>query len=109
MKYLINKNKLTETIESYILKNYPEVAKVYFTKHGVYLGSGEFENDEDRSISRTIINIVLDNMEGKYKPHQLRQMSSPIRRTVDSMFGLGVEEYGSKWDFKFKQLGIVDF
>jgi hypothetical protein len=35
-------------------------------------------------------------------------MSIPIRRNVDSMFGLGVEEYGSKWDFKFKQLGIVD-
>jgi hypothetical protein len=47
-------------------------------------------------------------MEGKYKSHQLRQMSSPIRRTVDSMFGLGVEEYGSKWDFHFKQLGIID-
>jgi hypothetical protein len=108
MKYLINENKLTETIETYILKNYPEVAKVYFTKKGVYLASGEFENEEDRSISRTTINIVLDNMEGKYKSHQLRQMSSPIRRTVDSMFGLGVEEYGSKWDFHFKQLGIID-
>ena len=108
MKYLINENKLTETIESYILKNYPEVAKVYFTKHGVYLGSGEFENEEDRTISRTIINIVLDNMDGKYKPHQLREMSKPIRRTVDSMFGLGVEEYGSKWDFHFRQLGIID-
>ena len=108
MKYLINENKLTETIESYILKNYPEVAKVYFTKHGVYLGSGEFENDEDRSISRTIINIVLDNMEGKYKAHQLREMAKPIRGNVNSMFGLSTQEYGSKWDFKFRQLGIVD-
>ena len=108
MKYLINENKLTETIETYILKNYPEVDKVYFTKKGVYLASGEFENEEDRSISRTIINIVLDNMDGNYKTHQLRQMSIPIRRTVDSMFGLGVEEYGSKWDFNFRQLGIVD-
>lgn len=108
MKYLIDENKLTETIESYILKTYPEVAKVYFTKHGVYLGSGEFENNEDRSISRTTINIVLDNMDGKYKTHQLREMSKPIRRTVDSMFGLGVEEYGSKWDFHFRQLGIID-
>ena len=108
MKYLINENKLTETIESYILKNYPEVAKVYFTKQGVYLASGEFENEEDRTISRTTINIVLDNMDGKYKTHQLRELSKPIRRNVDSMFGLEVEEYGSNWDFKFKQLGNID-
>ena len=108
MKYLINENKLTETIVSYILKNYPEVAKVYFTKQGVYLASDEFEKEEDRSISRTTINIVLDNMDGKYKPHQLREMSKPIRRNVDSMFGLGVEEYGSKWGVHFRQLGIID-
>ena len=47
-------------------------------------------------------------MDGNYKTHQLRQMSIPIRRSVDSMFGLGVEEYGSKWDFNFRQLGIID-
>jgi len=108
MKYLINENKLTKTIETYILKNYPEVDKVYFTKEGIYLASGDFDNNDDRTISRTIINIVLNNMEGKYKTHQLREMSKPIRRNVDSMFGLGVEEYGSKWDFHFRQLGIID-
>ena len=108
MKYLITENKLTETIETYILKNYPEVAKVYFTKKGVYLSSGYFENEEDRTISCTTINVVLDNMEGKYKPHQLREMSKPIRRNVESMFGLATEEYGSKWDFHFRQLGIID-
>lgn len=108
MKYLINENKLTETIESYILKNYLEVAKVYFTKQGVYLGSGYFENNDDRKIIRTIINVVLDNMDGKYKEYQLRNMAKPIRENVDSMFGLATEEYGSKWEFNFKQLGIID-
>jgi hypothetical protein len=108
MKYFINEHKLTETIESYILKNYPEVAKVYFTKHGVHLVSGDFEKEEDRTIICTVINVVLDNMEGKYKEYQLREMSRPIRGNVNSMFGLSTQEYGSKWDFKFKQLGIVD-
>jgi hypothetical protein len=108
MKYLINENKLTETIESYILKNYPEVAKVYFTKQGIHLASGDFEKEEDRKIICTVINVVLDNMDGKYKAYQLREMSKPIRGNVDSMFGLSTQEYGSKWDFKFKQLGIVD-
>jgi hypothetical protein len=75
MKYLINENKLTETIETYILKNYPEVAKVYFTKQGVHLASGDFEKEEDRKIICTVINVVLDNMDGKYKAYQLREMS----------------------------------
>ena len=108
MKYIITENKLTETIESYILKNYPEVEKVYFTETKVFLASGDFDNYDDRTISRTIINIVLNNSVGLYKTHQLREISKPIRRNVDSMFGLEVEEYGSNWDFKFKQLGIID-
>ena len=108
MKYLIAENRLTETIKTYILKNYPEVDKVYFTKKGVYLASGYFENEEDRTISCTTINVVLDNTDNKLKINQLKEMSIPIRVNVDTMFGREVEGYGSKWDFKFKVMWVID-
>lgn len=103
MKYLIKESKLNSTIENFILDSYPIVNKVLFSSRTKILGSIK----GTPSVEFTIITIILDNSEVKYKTHEMRKIFTQIRNTVNSFFNLEMDEYGSLWEMEGKQLTIT--
>jgi hypothetical protein len=106
MKYIITKNKIKQTIESFI-KNYPDVVSVNFKPHSVWLAS------DDRSHERTMITVVLDprkTFEGNTKSEFIsssNKLKWEIWRDVNTYFGLGFEMYGSDWDIEFFEVVLI--
>ena len=50
------------------------------------------------------------NFKGNFNPNKSHFVGHDLKReiwgTIDSMFGLNVEEYGSDWDIEFKVLSV---
>lgn len=104
MKYIISESNLQNSIDKFLKSSYPEVISVKFRKKTVYLAS----LDDPRSHERTEIVVVLDplgitegvpsnNFRG-YVKNKGVELKREIWRTLDNMFALGLEEYGSDWD-----------
>jgi len=107
MKYLITESKINSSIERFLKSTFNDVVDVKFKKVGVWLAS------EDRRIERTNIQILIDPegiLKGNFKPNKgvliSHDLKREIWRTIDSMFGLNMEEYGSEWDVEFFVLSI---
>jgi len=100
MKYLITENKLNNYIEMYLKENFEDVVDVKFVKQTVFLAS------EDRKIEATDIQILIDPMKvlkGNFRMlnADISEIKKSIWRTLNSMFGLKIEDYGSPWSITF--------
>lgn len=102
MKYLITESKINDLIKKFILEEFPNVYSVKFYPTSVTLGSSE----GFPSIVRTEIVVVIDNIDDRLNRSQLWDLRHKIQDSVDKVFGLNTEKYGSEWGFKFFQLSI---
>ena len=107
MKYLITESKMNSSIERFLRSSFSEVVDVKFSRVGVWLAS------DDREIERTKIQFLIDPegiLKGNFKPNKGHFVGDNLKReiwqTINSMFGLSMEEYGSDWDIEFFVLGI---
>jgi hypothetical protein len=108
MKYLITESKIESTIESFLRSSFDEVVDVKFKKVGRILGS-----DENRRIEVTKIQILIDPegiLKGNFNPNRGHFVGDDLKiqiwQTINSMFSLNMEEYGSEWDIEFHVLSI---
>jgi len=107
MKYLITESKMESSIERFLKSSFSEVVDVKFRKVGVWLAS------DDREIERNKIQVLIDPqgiLKGNFnvsKGHFIGyDLKKEIWQTVNSMFSLNIEKYGSDWDIEFFVLGI---
>ena len=103
MKYIITESKLEGSIKKFVLQEYPDVSDVFFTTKKVALGSSV-----DRPvINETIINVIINNSKNQLKRDYTYNLESDIIDSVNTVFNLKYDEYGSGWDFKIYQLAIT--
>jgi hypothetical protein len=107
MKYLITESKMNSSIERFLKGTFDEVVDVRFKKVGVYLAG------DDKTIQRNQIQVLIDPqgiLKGNFnvsKGHFIGyDLKKDIWQTVNSMFSLNMEGYGSDWDIEFFVLGI---
>ena len=109
MKYIITESKMNSSIERFLKSSFSEVVDVKFKKVGVWLAS------DDREIERNKIQVLIDPqgiLKGNFnvnvsKGHFIGyDLKKDIWQTVNSMFSLNMEEYGSDWDIEFFVLAI---
>ena len=100
MKVVITESKINNLLEKYILNSYPMVSDVFFTTKDVRLAGAPNEKGEN-NIVRNIININFKDGEMTHSP---TWTSKHIRNDINSMFGLGIEEYGSYWGIEWKMI-----
>ena len=87
-------------IEKYILGGYPMVKDVFFTTKSIRLASESNKRGEN-DIIRNVINVNFKNSE---MTHSSTYMGKQIRNDVNSMFSLGIGEYGSDWGIEVKMV-----
>jgi hypothetical protein len=88
-------------IEKFIIKHFPDIMDVYFTEKRVYLGSSYDLPEEERTITQTVINIVINNLKNNLQYSEKRQLSHNIIDKLEGGFGINYRLYGSKWDIAF--------
>lgn len=103
MKILISENRLNRTIKNYIMEMYPNVYDVYFTTIKKTLGS----TDGQPTVEETVIHIIINNSENKFQLSELDDIRKEITKSVDTVFNLEYDVYGSLWDFQFHQIAVV--
>jgi hypothetical protein len=99
MKYLLKEDRMQGLIEKYIKSQFDDIVSVNFEKKKVLLGH------ENKIITATTIIVVVDpngickgNYTNEFEDHA--QVRGKIREQVNDAFGLGIYEYGSKWDIR---------
>jgi hypothetical protein len=98
MKYIITESRINNLLEKYILERYPMVDDVFFTTKSIRL-AGEPNERGENNIIRNIITINFIDGKMTYSPsYTVRQ----IINDVNSMFSLGIKEYGSDWGIEWK-------
>ena len=107
MKYLITESKLESYIEKFLKDSFSDVVYVKFKKIRTYLASDNISIDAIR------IQILIDPegiLNGNFNPNKGHWVGDDLKRniwqTINSMFGLRMEEYGSGWDIEFKVLSV---
>ena len=101
MKILITEDKRIKLIQNYILSTFPEVVSVDISDKKVLLGNDGPRNKQGEIIT---VNLITVNFkEGKMQISPTTTLRKIIRQ-VDSIFGLDLAEYGSKWDFTYKMV-----
>lgn len=109
MKYIITENTLKSSIERFLKQAFPEIISVNFKTTKVMLASGE-----SKIISRNVIEIIVDPfniMSGnpeKYIYKKVKDLKGRIWETLDTMFSLGLEEYGSEWGIKILTIKLEE-
>lgn len=101
MKYIITENNLKKSIEKYLKESFPEIISVNFRTKSVMLAS-----DNSRVINRNVIEVIADPFNARegnktYNYSDAKKFKSRIWDSLNSMFGLGLEEYGSDWEMKY--------
>jgi len=109
MKYLITESKIESSIESFLKSSFDDVVDVKFKKVGRVLGSDE----NNKKIEVTMIQILIDPegiLKGNFNPKKGYYVGDDLKiqiwQTINSMFSLNMEEYGSEWDIEFLILSI---
>jgi len=103
MNYVIADDKLKSVIKKFILETYPYVYDVKFDSYGVKLAS----TPGTPSITETVIMPIINNSENNIGGVEIKSLSKEIVNTVDGMFGLKINDYGSGWKIVCVQLAIV--
>lgn len=108
MKYIITENTLRNSIERFLKESFPEIISVNFKEKKVLLAS-----DRDRIITRRVIDIIADpygvrdgNTKFVYK--DAKELKSRIWNSLDTMFSLGFEKYGSEWEMNYSVIKIEE-
>jgi hypothetical protein len=108
MKYLITESKIESTIESFLKSSFDEVVDVKFNKV-----SRNLAYDEGKRIEVNIIEILIDPegiLKGNFNPKKEHYVGEDLKieiwQTINSMFSLNMEKYGSDWDIEFLILSI---
>ena len=108
MKYLITESKIESTIESFLKSSFDEVVGVKFNKVDRILAY-----DDGKRIEVNIIEILIDPegiLKGNFNPKKGYYVGEDLKieiwQTINSMFSLNMEKYGSKWDIEFLILSI---
>lgn len=101
MKYIITENNLKKSIAQYLKESFPEIISVNFRTKSVMLAS-----DGGRRIERNVIEVVADPFNARegnrlYNYSEAKKLKSRIWDSLNSMFGLGFEEYGSDWEMSY--------
>lgn len=101
MKYIITENNLKNSIEKYLKDSFPEIVSVNFRVKSVMLAS-----DNSRIIKRNVIEVIADPFNARegdktYIYSEAKKLKSKIWDSLEGMFGLGFEEYGSDWEMKY--------
>jgi len=99
---MITENRMESMIKEYILNNY-DVMDVEYTTQKVQLGSGTNEKGET-IITRKIINVYIENFKHQKKRSDMKDIKSKLWSTLDGLFGLDFEKYGSEWELKVYQV-----
>lgn len=102
MKYLIKEEKINNLIENYIKSNIDDVVWVKFKKGEVFLAH------DDITIESTTIIVLVDTigiLEGNLYSNKMDYtIRTEIWNTLNTVFGLDMDKYGSKWDLEVLQL-----
>ena len=98
MKYIITENKLHDLITKVLTKEFPEIVEIDFGSRKVTLASKTEKFNPGDTIEMTIIKVTVDNRDKRFMFNDLKEMYRDIKKTVDSYFTLGMEEYGSSYD-----------
>ena len=101
MKILITEDKRIKLIQNYILSTFPEVVSVDISDKKVLLGNDGPKNKQGEIINVTLITVNFDDSEMEYSPTMTLRK---IMRQVNSIFGLDLNEFASKWDFTYKMV-----
>ena len=108
MKYLITEDRMRDIIKEFLKKMFPQVVSVSFGVKPVMLVS---RNNE--IIQRKVIEITMDPHNiltgGKsVKYDVVAKLKGSIKVGLDTMFGLGLQEYGSRWEVRIYVLKRVE-
>lgn len=98
MKYIINENRLNDLIIKTLKKEYHGIVDVEFGSRRVMLASKTEKYNPGDTIEVTVVKVTVDNIDKSFKFSDLQEMYKDIKRTLDSYFTLGMEDYGSKYD-----------
>lgn len=98
MKYIITENKLHGLITKVLNKEFPDIVDVEFGSRKVTLASKTEKFNSGDTIEVTIIKVTVDNRDKRFMFNDLKEMYRDIKKTIDSYFTLGMEEYGSSYD-----------
>ena len=83
-------------IKDYLLKNYDSM-DVDFKTSRVHLGSGPNEKGET-DIVRKVVEVYINNVKGKKRHNELREIKSSIWSTLEDLFGIDLTGYGNEWE-----------
>jgi hypothetical protein len=101
MKILITEDKRVRLIQNYIMSTFPVVDSVDISKKEKMLGSGPNKYGEEGVITTNLITVNFKGGKLQISPTTTLRK---IMKQVDSIFGLDLAEYGSKWDFTYKMV-----
>lgn len=106
MKYLITENKMENMIKGYILKNH-DVMDVEFGTKRVHLGSGPNDKGEE-NVEQKVIIIYINNIKNTKNYGELKEIKSGVVNSLENLFGIDFESYGSEWDLNVYQVKRVE-
>lgn len=95
MKYVITENRMEGIIKDYLLKN-PDIIDVDFETIRVYLVSKPNEKGENSMEQRQII-VYLDNIRNTKGYRALKEIRDTIKSSLEGLFNLEFDKYGSEW------------
>ena len=101
MKILITEDKRIKLIQNYIMSTFPVVHSVDISDKKVFMGNDGPKNKQGEIITVTLITVNFK--EGKMQISPTTTLRK-IMRQVNSIFGLDLADYGSKWDFTYKMV-----
>tara|TARA_R110000868_G_C10740372_1_gene752330 strand:- start:109 stop:417 length:309 start_codon:yes stop_codon:yes gene_type:complete len=101
MKILITENRRVKLIQNYILSTFPEVVSVDISDKKVLLGNDGPRNKQGEII---IVNLITVNFKSGEMQISPTTTLRKIMKQVDSIFGLDLNEFASKWDFAYKMV-----
>ena len=101
MKILITEDKRIRLIQNYITTTFPVVDSVDISDKKVLLGSGPNKFGEEGIIDVNLITVNFKSGKMQISPTTTLRK---IMRQVNSIFGLDLDEFASKWDFTYKMV-----
>ena len=101
MKVLITEDKRIKLIQNYIMSTFPVVHSVDISDKKVLLGNDGPRNKQGEIITVNLITVNFKEGEMQISPTTTLRK---IMRQINPIFGLGLDEYGSHWDFDYKMI-----
>lgn len=98
MKYIITESRIELMLKEYITKSF-DAFDVEFTTKNVHLGSGPNEKGET-NIKLKVINVYFNYLKDKKSYGELINIKSKLRTSIQGLFGIDLNSYGSEWDLK---------